>query len=155
MNAGEIAAPETVLQVTSIDQTSRAELARALDVLHRGPGLLVRAAGLMGGVMSRTMTAGARTIGFAPGLEDQMRAISAAALRRAFDISVLGLASAPGVAVDAIGRRRNASRAVVTISGAVGGFPRHGRVRARRNGDDAGYHARDCPDRAARGRISG
>ena len=123
MSAGQLVLPDTALRQVAIDPADRAELARALDLLDRGPGLLVRMADLMGGVMGRTMTIGARTLGLAPALDEKLQGIAAVALQRAFDVAVLGLADASleTVSRNAV-RQGRVSRAVVTLSGAVGGF---------------------------------
>ena len=92
------------------------ELAWAAERLNHGAGLVVRLADMMGGALGRTIRAGVRGLGLAPGLQDGMRALAAASLRRAFDVAVIGLPQAPG-------RGRAAmSQAVVMASGAAGGF---------------------------------
>lgn len=106
-----------------IEAADHLSLANALETLDRGPGLLVRAAGLMGSVLGRTVQFGARSLHFAPGLQDRLQEVSAAALQQAFNVAILGLAdiSTETFVQRTVGKSR-ASRAVVIASGAMGGF---------------------------------
>jgi hypothetical protein len=100
-----------------------AELAVAAAQLRGGKGVLVRMADLVGGLMGRSVRMGVRRAGLAPEMQEKLQGIAAAALRRAFELAVLGLDREQPI----IGKARfrqsyEVTRAVVVMSGAVGGF---------------------------------
>ena len=108
-----------VVPPVEIDLVDRAALVQALAVLDGGAGLLVRVAEVMGGAMGRTVWRGARRLELAAGVEGGGQAVAARALRLAFDVAVRGLGEGAGEGGVSRGK---ASRAVVVMSGAVGGF---------------------------------
>lgn len=102
----------------------QAELAEALRSLQRGRGLVVRLADLMGmavgsagGLAARAMVRAMGVGAGRPGVPDKIRGLAEAALARAFDLAVLGVAEAPRM-----GPGPRATQAAVTLSGAIGGF---------------------------------
>ncbi len=94
------------------------ELEAAAARLRGGTGVLVRVADLMGGLMGRSVRLGARGLGLPPEMQEKMRGLAAAAVARAFDLAVLRLKTGGPRAVPS----REVTRAVVVMSGAVGGF---------------------------------
>lgn len=120
MDERQVATGQAVAAVAAaLPEAARAELDAAMKRLHGGGGLLVRMADLVGGAMGRSMRLGARSLGVPPAMEAKFRGVAGVALRRAFDVSVVGLAVEP--AQGAAGARRM-TRTVVMLSGAVGGF---------------------------------
>jgi hypothetical protein len=95
-----------------------AELEAAAARLRGGSGILVRVADLMGGVMGRSVRLGARGLGMAPELQEKVRGLAAAAVARAFDVAVIRMRAEGSRAAP----NREVTRAVVVMSGAVGGF---------------------------------
>jgi hypothetical protein len=100
------------------------ELAEALRSLRRGRGLVVRLADLMGmavgsagGLAMRAMIRGMGAGSGTGRVPEKIRGLAEAALARAFDIAILGLPE--GVRLSPGPR---ATQAVVTLSGAIGGF---------------------------------
>ena len=134
---GALAVPDAI----PLDHQGEAELRAALERLETGRGLLVRVADLLGGAMGRATRLGARGLGIAPQLQGRLRGVAEAALARAYDVAILGLAPAPsgptaGPGLPGSARRvattarRSGTglaqgpvgRAMVMASGAVGGF---------------------------------
>ncbi len=111
--------PPGAMTVTTLDAASRAELQHALAVLEQGGGLIVRLADLLGDVMGRGVRFGVRSLGMAPGLQAGVQGIAEAALRRAFDIAILGIGAPQAVPSRS---RRRLAQPLVMLSGAVGGF---------------------------------
>ncbi len=101
----------------NLDPAAQAELQNALAMLDDGGGLLVRLADLMGNLMGRGVRMGVRGLGVAPSFQAAFQGIAEAALRRAFDVAILGL---PSGAFDR--PRRRMARPIVMLSGAMGGF---------------------------------
>lgn len=93
----------------------RAELAEAIRNLHASRGLVVRGADLLASAFGGAATFGMRGAHLPSAVGRRVRAIAERALRRAFDIAILG-----------IGRKRRLTprraRLAVAASGAVGGF---------------------------------
>ncbi len=112
------AAATQAMAVAELDPAARAELTKALAQLEKGSGVLVRMADLLGAAMGRSMRLGVRTLGIAPDVETKIRGLAGVALRRAFDVAVLRMESAPAKPVAPPG----VTSAVVMLSGAVGGF---------------------------------
>jgi hypothetical protein len=106
-----------VVTTSELDVLSRTELRRALAVLDGGGGLIVRLADMLGDVMGRGVRMGVRGLGMAPSFQAGFQGVATAALQRAFDVAVLGMAPP-----QAGPRRRRIARPVVMLSGAVGGF---------------------------------
>lgn len=111
---------------------ARAELRDAIARLTRGPGLVSRMAELVGTalggvgrlVAGRLMGRALPTaMGLAPGLQDRMAGVAQAALARAFDIAVLGVAQRATPVVGQASKRTGGHRAklLVAASGAAGG----------------------------------
>lgn len=103
---------------TALPDAVMAELRNAALKLQRGNGVLVRLADLMGGVMGRSVRLGARTIGLAPDLQDKVKGVAGAAIAQAFDLAVIRMGDTGHGAAS----RPDVTRAVVMMSGAVGGF---------------------------------
>lgn len=111
---------------------ARAELRDAMARLTRGPGLVSRMAELVGTALGGVgrLVAG-RLMGralpaamvLAPGLQDRMAGVAQAALARAFDIAVLGVAQRATPVVGQASKRTGGHRAklLVAASGAAGG----------------------------------
>jgi hypothetical protein len=105
------------MTASGLDAASRKELRQALAVLDGGGGLVVRLADMLGDVMGRGVRMGARGLGMASSLQAGFQGVAAAALQRAFDVAVLGMAPP-----NAGPRRRRIAQPVVMLSGAAGGF---------------------------------
>ena len=110
-----VAIPDQAIE--AIDPASQAELARALEQLQSGGGLVVRLADLVGGAMGRTLRMGTRSLGMVPGAEDAVQRVVEAALRRAFDVAVLRLGREGQMA-----QSRRLAGPLVFLSGAAGGL---------------------------------
>ena len=100
-----------------LDPSALAELDRAMTRLRGGRGVLVRVADLLGGAVGRFTWLGAARAGMPDELAAKFRGLAAAALARALDVSVLGLADKRAAEVS-----RRAAQPVVLASGVVGGF---------------------------------
>lgn len=94
----------------------RARLAEAIGRLRASRGLVVRGADLLAGVFGVAASAGVRGARLSPLLGRRMRRASELALRRAFDVAVLGLGRKRRFAI------RRGARLAVVASGAIGGF---------------------------------
>ena len=103
---------------TEFPADAKAELMAAAARLRRGTGVLVRAADLIGGVMGRSVRLGVRSVGLPADVQDKVKGLAAAALARAFDVAVLRMQ----VESRRPSSNREVTRAVVGLSGAVGGF---------------------------------
>ncbi len=115
-HGGACAMGETgALTTAGLDPMAEAELRQALARIERGRGLIVRLADIAGGVFSRASSFGLRQIGFGPGLPARFAGIAEAALARAYDVAILGLAGSPA-------SRSALSQAAVIGSGALSGF---------------------------------
>jgi EcsC protein family len=108
------------MTTNALDNGARAELRHALAVLDGGGGLIVRLADLLGDVMGRGVRLGVRGLGMAPTLQAGFQGVAEAALRRAFDVAILGM-DTPKITASQI-RRRRMAQPMVMLSGAVGGF---------------------------------
>ncbi len=106
----------TALTTAGLPPAAEAELRQALARMERGRGLVVRIADLAGGALSKASSFGLRQIGFAAaGVPSRFAGIAQAALTRAYDVAILGLASSPA-------RMSTLSQAAVIGSGALSGF---------------------------------
>ena len=103
---------------TELPDDAKAELAAAAARLRRGSGVLVRAADLMGGMMGRSVLLGVRSVGLTPEIQEKVRGLAAATMARAFDVAVLRLQRGTSKKKSS----REVTRAVVGVSGAMGGF---------------------------------
>lgn len=99
-------------------EAERQELAAALARLERGRGLVVRLADLLGGALGSAAALGLAGIGMSGPMQIKLSGVGQAALARAYDVAVLGLAR-PRAMQAARGRPL---RGAVLLSGAVGGF---------------------------------
>ncbi|MFT8720562.1 EcsC family protein [Acetobacter sp.] len=106
------------------------ELENALNQVEAGRGVLVRMADLMGGAVGQATRLGLRGLGMTPRVQEKLKGIAETAIKRSFDIALLGMTSS-GEAVPAerqmdvsAGKsiRDRALQAAVAVSGAVGGF---------------------------------
>jgi hypothetical protein len=106
------------IATTELPPGAKAELTAAAARLRRGTGVLVRTADLIGGVMGRSVRLGVRSVGLPPDIQEKVKGLAAASLARAFDVAVLRM--------QANGRqaspKHEVTRAVVGLSGAIGGF---------------------------------
>jgi hypothetical protein len=107
------------LSAVALDEAGRRELAEALARLERGRGLIVRLADLLGGAVNMAGRFGLRQIGMNHALQGKFSGVAQAALRRAYDVAILGLDRAP--APD-LARRASLTRLAVVASGAASGL---------------------------------
>src|SRR5271166_3812606 len=122
MSGGIEAAPDVgeVGQVM-MSAADRAVLRAAILRLRRSRGVVVRAADLLASLLGPMATVGLRRLNVPDALLSKVRGLSEAALRRAFDVAILG------VGADTGGRRRfrltdRLGQAVAAVSGAVSGL---------------------------------
>jgi len=94
----------------------RADLAEAVLHLQASRGLLVRGADLLAGFFGSAATAGLRGLKISPALTGKMQGLAEVALRRAFDLAIVGLDRTARFATP----RR--ARLLAAASGAFGGF---------------------------------
>ncbi|MHC0613623.1 EcsC family protein [Komagataeibacter oboediens] len=109
----------------TLDSACITELQQALERVESGRGVLVRLADLMGGAVGQAAMLGMRTLGLAPALQARLQATAETAIRRAFDLAVVGMDRPRDVSAtpdDGAAWRDPALKAAVTVSGAVGGF---------------------------------
>lgn len=105
--------------VTHLPEAARAELAAALGRIRGSRGLVVRMADLLAGVVGAAAARGLRRLLPSPAqVGERVRGLAHVALRRAFDVAVLGL---PPAGLRARLEARG-TRAAAAVSGAVGGF---------------------------------
>ena len=74
-----------------LNENEIAELKQALNKLESGRGVLVRLADLMGGALGQAANLGVRGLGMAPGLQVKLQGLANSAVKRAFDIAILGI----------------------------------------------------------------
>jgi hypothetical protein len=103
---------------TQLPADAIAELTIAAARLRRGSGVLVRLADLMGGALGRSFRLGVQRAGLTPATQQKVRGLAAAAVAQAFDVAVLRLGREGTRKLPS----REITRAVVVLSGAVGGF---------------------------------
>ncbi|GBQ39580.1 hypothetical protein AA0614_1722 [Komagataeibacter saccharivorans NRIC 0614] len=109
----------------TLDSACITELQQALERVETGRGVLVRLADLMGGAVGQAAMLGMRTLGLAPTLQASLQSAAETAIRRAFDIAVIGMDRPHDVSAQPGGGaawRDPAVKAAVTMSGAIGGF---------------------------------
>lgn len=75
----------------TLDSACITELQQALERVESGRGVLVRLADLMGGAVGQAAMLGMRTLGLAPALQARLQATAETAIRRAFDLAVVGM----------------------------------------------------------------
>jgi hypothetical protein len=105
----------TSLAAIELDETGRRDLADALRRLEHGRGLIVRLADLVGGAFGLAGRFGLRQMGMSRGIQSKFSGIAQAALARAYDVAILGVAAEPP-------QRAGLTRAAVIASGAASGF---------------------------------
>jgi hypothetical protein len=93
-----------------------AVLREAVRRLQNSRGLVIRGADLLAGLLGSAAALGWRRLHVAPAITGKLRGIAEVALRRAFDVAVLGVQSGGWVATPGQGRM------IVAASGAMGGF---------------------------------
>jgi len=93
-----------------------AALTTAVRDLQASRGLVVRAADLLGGLFGSAAAMGVRGLKLPPALRVKMQGIAEIALRRAFDVAILGGDRTAWLATPA------RARLLAAASGAVGGF---------------------------------
>ncbi len=103
---------------TTLPDEARLELAAALERIRGRGGLIVRVSELLAGTVGSAAALGLRRLRPPAFVQQRARGVAQAALRRAFDVAVLGMPSA-GLRARIEAR---ASRAAAAASGAVGGF---------------------------------
>ncbi len=103
---------------TTLPDEARLELAAALERIRGQGGLIVRVSELLAGTVGSAAALGLRRLRPPAFVQQRARGVAQAALRRAFDVAVLGMPSA-GLRARLEAR---ASRAAAAASGAVGGF---------------------------------
>lgn len=94
----------------------RSELIEAVRHLQASRGLVVRGADLLAGLLGSAATAGLRGLKVSPALTRKMQGLAEVALRRAFDLAIVGLDRTAPLATP----RR--ARLVAAASGALGGL---------------------------------
>ncbi len=109
---------QTNVAAVPLDAGARAELQAALHRLDRSRGLVVRMADLVGGALNMASRMGLARLGMSRNLQSRFGFVAEAALARAYDVAILGLAQAPAPAP----RQPALTRAAVIASGAISGF---------------------------------
>ena len=99
-----------------LDSADRAALVLAVERLQDSRGLLIRGADLLASLLGSAAALGLRGLRLPPATAAKLRGISEIALRRAFDVAVLG--------VDGVGWQAPSHqvRLIGAASGVVGGF---------------------------------
>jgi hypothetical protein len=105
----------TALSAIELDEPARRDLADALNRLEQGRGVIVRLADLVGGAVGLAGRFGLRQMGMNHGVQNKFAGIAEAALARAYDVAIIGLAREPP-------ERAGLTRAAVIASGAASGF---------------------------------
>ena len=118
----EILKPEfagSALTLRELPPEERAALKAAMKRLRASRGVVVRAADLLASTLGPAATVGLRHLSIPPALVGKAQALAEAALRRAFNLAVVGVR--PGRRLRArLGDRMG--RVAAATSGAVGGF---------------------------------
>ena len=109
-----------VAVVDGLDAAARIELANALARIERGRGLVVRLADMLGGAAMLAGRFGLERFGLAAAARRAATGVAQAALRRAYDVAILGLDRDP--LSRRASRGRLMGRAAVAGSGVLGGF---------------------------------
>ena len=115
--AGEIVSAEPAVTDHDLDPAAQAELRQSMAVLASRGGLILRMVGSLSGLAGQLLSRGMQTIALAPKASVAVQNVAEFALRRAFDIAILGLQQQGEQ-----DRSRRLARPVVILSGAVGGF---------------------------------
>lgn len=94
----------------------RAELTQAMRRLQASRGLIIRGADLVAGLFGGAAAAASRGLQVSPALTGKVEALAEVALRRAFDIAVLGFGRKERIA------KPRRARLLAAAAGAIGGF---------------------------------
>lgn len=115
--SGELVSAEPAASDYALDAAAQAELRQSMAVLASRGGLILRLIGSVSGLAGQLLSRGMQTIASAPKASAVVQNVAEFALRRAFDVAILGLhqQGEPD-------RSRRLSRPLVILSGAVGGF---------------------------------
>jgi EcsC protein family len=105
--------------VRGLPSEAETALATALKQLRESGGVIVRAADLLGSAIGPAASVGLRRLNVPPALVGKAQALAAAALRRAFDLAIVGVRRR-GARTARLGR--GGGRIVAAASGAIGGF---------------------------------
>ena len=100
----------------SLSQADRQTLQDAVRRLQNSRGIVIRGADLVAGLLGSAAAFGWRGLKLSPDITTKLRGIAEMALRRAFDVAVLGVESGGWTATPRQGR------GVAGTSGALGGF---------------------------------
>jgi len=100
----------------TLSAADRQELLEAVRRLQNSRGLVIRGADLLAGLLGSAASFGWRGLKLSPAVTGKLRGIAEVALRRAFDVAVLGVETGGWVATPRQGR------IIAAASGAVGGF---------------------------------
>ncbi len=114
---GELVSAQPAASGHGLDAVAQAELRQSMAVLASRGGLILRMVGSLSGLAGQLLSRGMQTIASAPKASAAVQSVAEFALRRAFDIAILGLQQ-PGEP----NRSRRLSRPLVILSGAVAGF---------------------------------
>lgn len=104
---------------SGLSPSDEAALRAALRRLQRSRGVVVRAADLLASILGPAASLGLRRLSIPPALVDKGQALAEAALRRAFDVAVIGVSSGRKRRLR-VGKRM--TRVIAASSGAVGGW---------------------------------
>jgi hypothetical protein len=103
----------THAELTVDDQ---AALAAAWLGVQQSRGIIIRGADLLAGLVGSATAFGVRHLAIPPALASKARALGEAALRRAFDLAILGQTTPP------LRQREALPRLAAAVSGALGGY---------------------------------
>ena len=115
--AGELIPAEPATSDHTLDAVAHAELRQSMAVLASRGGLILRMVGSLSGLAGQLLSRSMQTIASAPQASAAVQSVAEFALRRAFDVAILGLQQQGEP-----DRSRRLSRPLVILSGAVGGF---------------------------------
>ncbi len=116
-----LAAPVPTSLSMALAEGDREALRDAIDRLRRSRGVVVRAADLLAGILGPAASMGLRQLHVPSALIGKAQKLSEAALRRAFDVAVLGVGGGAGGRAFLRFSDRS-SKLVASTSGAVTGF---------------------------------
>jgi hypothetical protein len=110
------AALAPVATTSTLTSEDVATLLSAVRQLQASRGLVIRGADLLAGLLGSAASLGWRRLRVTPALAGKLRGIAEVALRQAFDVAVLGVATGDWTA------RAGQGRMIAALSGAAGGF---------------------------------
>ncbi|TPW36508.1 EcsC family protein [Oecophyllibacter saccharovorans] len=114
--------PSMTFAFSEMNSDSLAQLHAVLAEVEKGRGTLVRLAGLMGGAVGQAVNLGLQGLSLTPGLQEKIQAAAEEALRRTFNLAIVGMGGAQSASLLPSQIRENMVQAAVAVSGAVGGF---------------------------------